>query len=131
MKKYSERIVLHFPHRLVDQPIVYKLIKDYDLQFNILKAYVTPREKSKSLRVVSLMQVGEIKPIKTDADGKFICGDWKIRAELNPTVSAQLTVEGSGGCGFLLKDKDGASVLTEKTVQKAVDELPLAARQIQ
>ncbi|MFH1655703.1 MAG: NIL domain-containing protein [Candidatus Omnitrophota bacterium] len=45
MKKYSEKIVLHFPHRLVDQPIVYKLIKDHDLQFNILKAYVTPREE--------------------------------------------------------------------------------------
>lgn len=44
-KQHSERIVLHFPHRLVDQPIVYKLIKDYDLQFNILKAYVTPREE--------------------------------------------------------------------------------------
>ena len=41
----SKRIVLHFPHRLVDQPIVYKLVKDYDLQFNILKAYVTPREE--------------------------------------------------------------------------------------
>jgi ferredoxin len=41
----SKRIVLHFPHRLVDQPIVYKLVKDYDLQFNILKAYVTPQEE--------------------------------------------------------------------------------------
>jgi ferredoxin len=41
----SKRIVLHFPHRLVDQPIVYRLVKDYDLQFNILKAYVTPREE--------------------------------------------------------------------------------------
>ena len=41
----AKRIVLHFPHRLVDQPIVYKLVKDYDLQFNILKAYVTPREE--------------------------------------------------------------------------------------
>ena len=40
-----ERIVLKFPHRLVDQPIVYKMVKDYDLQFNILKAYVTPREE--------------------------------------------------------------------------------------
>jgi len=39
----SKRIVLHFPNRLVDQPIVYKLVKDYDLQFNILKAYVTPQ----------------------------------------------------------------------------------------
>lgn len=41
----SKRIVLHFPHILVDQPIICKLIKDYDLEFNILKAYVTPREE--------------------------------------------------------------------------------------
>lgn len=41
----SKKIVLHFPHRLVDQPIVYKLVKDYDLQFNILKAFVTPQEE--------------------------------------------------------------------------------------
>lgn len=41
----TKRIVLHFPHRLVDQPIVYRLIKDFDLVMNILKAYVTPREE--------------------------------------------------------------------------------------
>jgi len=41
----SKRIVLHFPQRLVDQPIVYKLIKDFDLKFNILKAFVTPDEE--------------------------------------------------------------------------------------
>ncbi|MCX7927358.1 MAG: 4Fe-4S binding protein [Candidatus Omnitrophica bacterium] len=41
----SKRIVLHFPHRLVDQPIVYRLVKDYDLNFNILKASVTPQEE--------------------------------------------------------------------------------------
>ena len=41
----SERIVLKFPHRLVDQPVIYRMVKDYDLEFNILKAYVTPREE--------------------------------------------------------------------------------------
>lgn len=41
----SKRIVLHFPHRMVDQPIVYKLVKEYDLQFNILKCFVTPEEE--------------------------------------------------------------------------------------
>jgi len=41
----SKKIVLHFPHRLVDEPIVYKLVKDFDLQFNILKAFVTPQEE--------------------------------------------------------------------------------------
>jgi len=41
----SERIVLKFPHRLVDQPIIYKMVKDFNLEFNILKAYVTPKEE--------------------------------------------------------------------------------------
>jgi len=41
----SKRIVLKFPHRLVDQPIVCKLVKEYNLEFTILKAYVTPREE--------------------------------------------------------------------------------------
>ena len=41
----SKRVVLRFPHRLVDQPIVCKLVKDYDLVFNILRASVTPEEE--------------------------------------------------------------------------------------
>ncbi len=41
----SRRIVLHFPRRLVDRPIVYRLIRDYNLEFNILKASVTPDEE--------------------------------------------------------------------------------------
>ena len=41
----SKRIVLHFPSRMVDRPIVYRLIKDYNLEFNILKASVTPEEE--------------------------------------------------------------------------------------
>jgi ferredoxin len=41
----SKRIVLHFPTRLIDEPIVYKLVKEYNLLFNILKASVTPGEE--------------------------------------------------------------------------------------
>ena len=41
----SRKIVLHFPKRLVDRPIIYRLVKDYDLEFNILKASVTPDEE--------------------------------------------------------------------------------------
>lgn len=41
----SKRIVLRFPHRLVEQPVICKLVKDYDLEFNILKANVTSREE--------------------------------------------------------------------------------------
>lgn len=39
------KVVLRFPHRLVDKPIIYRLVKDYDLRFNILKASVTPKEE--------------------------------------------------------------------------------------
>ncbi|MFB0533330.1 MAG: NIL domain-containing protein, partial [Desulfatiglandales bacterium] len=41
----SKRIVLHFPRRLVDRPIIYRLVRDYNLQFNILRASVTPEEE--------------------------------------------------------------------------------------
>ncbi len=41
----SKRIVLKFPHRLVEQPIVCNLVKKHNLEFNILKAQVTPREE--------------------------------------------------------------------------------------
>lgn len=41
----SKRIVLHFPPRLVDKAIVSKLVKDYGLDFNILKASVMPGEE--------------------------------------------------------------------------------------
>ncbi len=40
----TKRIVLRFPRRLVERPIVYRLVKDYDLEFNILKASITPEE---------------------------------------------------------------------------------------
>ena len=41
----SRRIVLHFPDRLIDKPIVSRLVKDFGLEFNILKASVTPGEE--------------------------------------------------------------------------------------
>jgi ferredoxin len=41
----AKKIVLHFPKRMVDRPIVYHLIKDYNLEFNILKASVTQAEE--------------------------------------------------------------------------------------
>jgi len=49
----SKKIVLKFPHKMVDQPIVYKLVKDHDLIFNILKARVTPKEEG--LLVIELI----------------------------------------------------------------------------
>ncbi|HAV10783.1 MAG TPA: (Fe-S)-binding protein [Dehalococcoidia bacterium] len=41
----SKRLVLHFPPRLTDRPIVKHLVKDYGLDFNILKASISPGEE--------------------------------------------------------------------------------------
>jgi len=41
----SRRIVLTFPKEKIDKPIVYKLIKDYKLIFNIMKASISPDQE--------------------------------------------------------------------------------------
>ncbi len=41
----SKKIVLIFPKQKIDQPIVYKLIKEFNLVFNILKASITPDQE--------------------------------------------------------------------------------------
>ena len=41
----TKKIVLRFPKRLVERPIVYRLVKDYGLELNILKASITPEEE--------------------------------------------------------------------------------------
>jgi len=41
----SKSIVLHLPRRLVYRPIVSRLVKDYNLDFNILKASITPEKE--------------------------------------------------------------------------------------
>jgi len=51
----AKKIVLKFPRQLADKPIVYHLTKDFNLQFNILKASITPSEEG--LMVMEL--VGE------------------------------------------------------------------------
>jgi len=48
----TKRVVLHFPKRLIDEPILYRLIKDFGLEFNILKASITP--EAEGLMVVEL-----------------------------------------------------------------------------
>jgi len=49
----KKRVVLHFPTRLVDQPIIYKLVKDYDLVLNVLKASVMPNEEGRMVLELS------------------------------------------------------------------------------
>ena len=41
----ARRLVLRFPRKLVDRPLVSHLVRDFGLDFNILKASVTPGEE--------------------------------------------------------------------------------------
>lgn len=41
----KKKIVLHFTKNNVDRPIVSRLIREYDLDFNILKATISPGEE--------------------------------------------------------------------------------------
>lgn len=42
---FKKKVVLHFPKNLVDKPVVYRLVKEFNLEFNILKAEVDPQEE--------------------------------------------------------------------------------------
>jgi L-aspartate semialdehyde sulfurtransferase ferredoxin len=41
----KEKLVLKFPHSIIDQAIIYRLIKDHDVEVNILRARITPTEE--------------------------------------------------------------------------------------
>ena len=49
----KKRVVLTFPHEVVSQPIVYHLVKDYNLMINILRARVTPQEQGRLVVEIS------------------------------------------------------------------------------
>lgn len=40
----KRKVVLSFPKEKIDQPIIYRLVKDYELILNILRAQVMPKE---------------------------------------------------------------------------------------
>ena len=43
----KKRVVLSYPPHLVDQPIISRLVKDYDLMVNIMRARITPKEQGR------------------------------------------------------------------------------------
>jgi L-aspartate semialdehyde sulfurtransferase ferredoxin len=42
---YSKTLSLRFPKKIVDEPIVVNLVRNFDLTFNILKATIYPRKE--------------------------------------------------------------------------------------
>jgi ferredoxin len=49
----SQKIVMHFPERLIDEPIISRLSKRYDLEFNIIKAQIQPQREGLMVIVLS------------------------------------------------------------------------------
>lgn len=75
----KKRVVLKYPPHLVDQPVISKLVKDFDLMVNITRARITPREEGRMVIELSgkrsaleagigyLTEVGvEIQPLAQD-----------------------------------------------------------------
>ncbi len=49
----KKRLVLSFPPHLIDQPVTFELVRKYNLQINILRARITPREQGRLVVEVS------------------------------------------------------------------------------
>ena len=49
----KQKIVLHFPSMVTEQPFTYYLIKEYNLMVNILKANINPRKEGRMVVEVS------------------------------------------------------------------------------
>jgi len=60
----KRRLVLTFPPKLVEEPITYRLIKDYDLVVNILRAKISPEEEGRLMIELS----GEKSALKKGMD---------------------------------------------------------------
>ncbi len=43
----KRRVVFNYPPHVVEQPVISKLVKDFDLTVNILRAHITPKEEGR------------------------------------------------------------------------------------
>jgi len=41
----ARRVVIHYPRHLIDAPLVSRMVREYDLEFNILRASITPQSE--------------------------------------------------------------------------------------
>lgn len=97
-------------------------------------AYVSTSEKCDRYRILSIIQVGDVNDILHQNDGSIVCGQWKIKPEIDVDKLANIYVENlSGSINFKLKDTtSGETVLIEKlngkkVEKRVVDELPYHA----
>lgn len=81
-KRITKKILLYFPECETESPIVYRLVKDYDLIINIYRAKVTPEEEGYLVlditgsqtnisRAISWLESLQIKVNETDKGVKW------------------------------------------------------------
>ncbi len=49
----KEKMILHFPASVVEQPFMFHLVKDFNLMINILKANINPRKEGRMVVEIS------------------------------------------------------------------------------
>ncbi len=49
----KQKLVLRFPSSLVEQPVIYNLIKNFDLMVNILRADINPKKEGRLMMELS------------------------------------------------------------------------------
>ncbi|MGQ9507840.1 MAG: NIL domain-containing protein [Thermodesulfobacteriota bacterium] len=49
----KKRVVFNYPPHVVEQPVISKLVKEFDLTVNILRAHVTPKEEGRLVLEIS------------------------------------------------------------------------------
>jgi ferredoxin len=101
----EKKFVMHFPPILVDKPIISIIVRKYDLEFNILKAFVSPEEEgtlvielkgkeenlNKAIEEVKNKGVS-IQPIESDIKMiKERCTDCSVCVGLCPTGALYIT----------------------------------------
>lgn len=54
----KQKLVFRFPPSVVEQPIIYRLVKDFDLMVNILRADINPKKEGRLMLELSGSESG-------------------------------------------------------------------------
>ena len=54
----KQKLVFRFPPSVVEQPIIYRLVKDFDLMVNILRADINPKKEGRLMLELSGSEKG-------------------------------------------------------------------------
>ncbi len=60
----KQKIVLRFPPHVVEKPVIYHLIKDYDLMVNILRADINPKKEGRLMMELSGKEIDYQKAVE-------------------------------------------------------------------